>query len=228
MTTGQKHRLAAFAGAAFLLAHAPAALAQGASQATSTPPTSVATAKGYAEAVGNATFGNVTSQAYGGEFGYSVWRDAQIYVEVGQVRDATTASLSNSAQSIASALGQLQPAAVSYSVKQPYTYFTAGVRYRLNTETKVTPYVIAGFGLAQVKKDVTFSLASSEAASQYVTLGEDLTGTHGSALLNVGAGIEWPAWQRLIVDFQFRFHRVFAEGEAMNIARAGVGVGVRF
>jgi opacity protein-like surface antigen len=227
MTTGHRPGLAAFAAAVFLLAHAANALAQPAT-GSATQPGTAAPARGYAEGVANATFGNVTSQAYGGEFGYAVWRDAQLYVEVGQVRDATTATLSTSAQSIATALTQLQPAAVSYSVRQPYTYFTAGIRYRLNTATKVTPYVIAGFGVAQVKRDVTYTLSSAEAASQYVTLGEDLSGTHSSALFNAGVGVEWPAWQSLILDFQFRFHRVFAEDEAMNVARAGVGIGVRF
>jgi hypothetical protein len=64
--------------------------------------------------------------------------------------------------------------------------------------------------------------------SQYVTLGEDLTGTQNSPLLNVGAGVMWPAWQHLVVDFQFRVMRVFAEGEAMNIGRGGIGIGFRF
>ena len=224
MTTGQKRGLEALAVACVVLGHASAARAQ----STSAQPTSVASSDGYAEAVANSTFGHVTSQAYGGEFGYSVWRDAQVYVEVGQVRNAATASLSSDAQSIANALTQLQPSAVNYSVKQPYTYFTGGVRFQLNTATKLTPYVIAGFGIASVKKDVTYTLASNEPVTNYVTLGDDLSGTDTSPLMNVGGGVVWPAWQSLVVDFQFRYHRVFAEGEGMNVLRGGIGIGVKF
>ena len=48
------------------------------------------------------------------------------------------------------------------------------------------------------------------------------------SLLNAGGGVMWMATQRLVVDFQFRVQHVFAEGEGMNIGRAGIGLGVRF
>jgi opacity protein-like surface antigen len=223
MTIVQQHGSVALAVTLILCLGAARASAQ------ATPPQSTPASSGYVEFVANSTFGNVTSQAYGGEIGYRVWNEAQLYVEGGVVRNAATSSLSNAAQTIAGALGQLQPAAVSYSVKQPVSYFSAGIRYPLSMQAKVIPYVIAGFGLARVKKDVSFQIASSEPITQYVTLGEDLNGSENSPLLNVGAGIAWPAWgQHLVIDFQFRVMRVFAEDEGMNIGRGGVGVGFRF
>lgn len=223
MTIGHRSRLAAFAAACVVLGQAATALAQ-----TAAPPVTAPASRGYAEVVANSTFGNVTSQAYGGEFGYGVSQTTQVYVEVGQVRNAATATLSTKAQNIAAGLTQAQPSAVSYSVKQPYTYLSAGIRYILNTETALAPYAIAGFGFAQVKKDVTYTLASNEPATQYVTLGEDLTGTHNDALLNLGGGVVWAPWHSLVVDFQFRFHRVFESDEGMNVLRGGIGIGVKF
>ena len=222
MTTRNRRGLAALAAALGLLALPRGAAAQ------AKPVTAASESSGYVEAVANSTFGNVTSQAYGVEFGYRVWSEAQVYVEAGQVRNAATASLSAAAQSIANALTQLQPAAVSYSVKQPVTYFSGGLRFPLAAGGKAVPYVIAGFGIAQVKKDVTYTLASSDPVGQYVTLGDDLTGTDTSLLLNAGGGVMWMATQRLVVDFQFRVQHVFAEGEGMNIGRVGVGLGVKF
>jgi len=214
MTIVKKHGAVAVAVTLILCAGAATASAQATpAQSTPAPP-------GYVELVANSTFGNVTSQAYGGEIGYRVWNEAQLYVEGGVVRNAATSSLDTAAQAIAAALGQLQPSAV--------TYFSAGIRLPLSTHAKVTPYVIAGFGLAKVKKDVAFQIASSEPITQYVTLGEDLTGSQNSPLLNVGAGVAWPVWQRMVIDFQFRVMRVFAEDEGMNIGRGGVGVGFRF
>ena len=222
MTIVQKHGAVAVAVTLILCAGAATVSAQ------ATPAQSTPASAGYVELVANSTFGNVTSQAYGGEIGYRVWNEAQLYVEGGVVRNAATSSLDASAQTIAAALGQLQPSAVSYSVKQPVSYFSAGIRFPLSTHAKVTPYVIAGFGLAKVKKDVAFQIASSEPITQYVTLGEDLAGSQNSPLLNVGAGVVWPVWQRMVIDFQFRVMRVFAEDEGMNIGRGGVGVGFRF
>ena len=222
MTIVKKHGAVAVAVTLILCAGAATASAQ------TTPAQSTPASPGYVELVANSTFGNVTSQAYGGEIGYRVWNEAQLYVEGGVVRNAATSSLDSAAQTIATALGQLQPSAVSYSVKQPVSYVSAGIRFPLSTQAKVIPYVIAGFGLAKVKKDVSFEIASSEPITQYVTLGEDLSGSQNSPLLNVGVGAAWPVWQRMVIDFQFRVMRVFAEDEGMNIGRGGVGVGFRF
>jgi opacity protein-like surface antigen len=224
MTTAQTRRLAAVAAGIALLATPHRAFAQ----AAAAPGTPVSPTKGYAEVVANSTFGNVTSQAYGGEVGYKVWREAMAFVEAGQVRNAASAATSNAAQLIASALSQLQPAAVSYSVREPVTYFAAGLRFPLATEGKVTPYALAGAGVGQVKKDVSFTIASSEPVSQYVTLGEDLNGTETKALFTVGGGVMWPVYQKVILDVQFRLMRVFTEGEGLNIGRVGIGLGVKF
>jgi opacity protein-like surface antigen len=224
MTTAQTRRLAAVAAGIVLLALPHRAFAQ----ATTAPGMPTTPTKGYAEVVANSTFGNVTSQAYGGEIGYKVWHEAMAFVEAGQVRNAASASISSAAQVIAAALTQLQPAAVNYSVKQPVTYFAAGLRFPLAIEGKAVPYALAGVGVAQVKKDVTFTIASAEPLSQFVTLGDDLTGNETKALFTVGAGLTYPVYHQVIVDFQFRLMRVFTEGEAMNIGRAGIGLGVKF
>ena len=90
----------------------------------------------------------------------------------------------------------------------------------------------SGFGLARVTSDVTFTLGGTEAPANtlapFVTLGSDLSGTSTRPMLTLGAGATWPAWQSLIVDFQYRWGRIFAEDAGITTNRAGVGVGVRF
>lgn len=223
MRTLQTLRAAVVAGSALL---AIPAVASAQARTTTAAPTTET--KGYAEVVANSTFGSVTSQAYGGEIGYAVWNEVQLFLEGGQVRNAATSSLSSNAQLIAAALTQLQPAGVSYAVKQPINYFNVGLRLPFTVQSQLKPYVLVGGGIAQVKKDVTFALASSEPLSQYVTLGDDLSGRKNSGVFTAGAGVMWPVYQRLMVDFQFRLMRVFAEGEAVNVGRAGIGLGVQF
>jgi opacity protein-like surface antigen len=191
-----------------------------------------APSKGYAEAFAQAAFGNVTSQAYGGEVGVTVWNGVQVFVEAGQVRNVATESVSANAQLIAGALAQLQSAAVGYSVKQPVTFFGGGARYPIAIEgSKIHPYVQGGFGVARVKNDVSFTLGGADAASslaQYVTLGDDLSGSVTKPMLSLGAGVMVPVWQQLVADLQFRYGRIFTEGEGINVTRLGLGFGFRF
>jgi opacity protein-like surface antigen len=186
---------------------------------------------GYAEIEAQSAFGNVTSQAYGAELGVTVGQQVQIYAEVGQVRNIATANLSAAAQTIASALTLLQPAAVTFSVRQPVSFFgTVGVRYPIALSgSKVAPYVLGGVGLARMTNDVKFQLGGADTSiGQYVTLGSDLSGSVTKPMLTFGGGVMWPAWRRLVLDFQYRFGRIFAEDAGINVNRAGIGVGIGF
>jgi opacity protein-like surface antigen len=71
--------------------------------------------------------------------------------------------------------------------------------------------------------DVTANLA------QYgVVLGSDLSGTFTKPMLTLGGGVAWPFGQRVTADLQYRFGRIFADNQGINVNRVGVGVGVRF
>jgi hypothetical protein len=61
-----------------------------------------------------------------------------------------------------------------------------------------------------------------------VVLGADLSGSYTKPMATVGLGVMWPAWQRLVLDFQYRYGRIFADGQGINVSRAGLGFGVRF
>jgi opacity protein-like surface antigen len=205
----------AFTGAVYAQAPAPAAPAS----------------KGYVEGVAQSAFGNVTSQSFGAEFGYAVMPALQVFVDAGYTGNTTPKELGTAAQSIAGWMSQTQ-SNVTYVAKQPVSFGVGGVRYRFRSSAKVEPYVLGGVGAAQVKKDVTFSISGADVTAtlpQYgVVLGSDLSGSETKAMLEFGGGVVWPAWKRLIVDFQYRYGYVFATGQGLNINRAGVGIGFRF
>jgi opacity protein-like surface antigen len=193
-------------------------------------PAGPAPSKGYTEVVAQSAFGNVTSQSFGGEIGVTVLSRLQVFVDAGRVRDASPSDLGTSAQTIAAFLSQTQGNA-AYRVKEPVTFGLAGVRYGIPTG-KVEPYLLGGGGVARVRKDVTFTLAGNDVTSslqQYgVVLGGDLSGSETRPMLTVGGGVAWAASQHLIVDFQYRYGRVFASDRGLNVNRAGIGIGVRF
>jgi hypothetical protein len=188
--------------------------------------------RGYLEVVAQSAFGNVTSQSFGAEGGVTVAPHIQIFAEAGLVRDVATPATGTAAQSIAGFLSLTQ-ANVAFSVKQPATFGVAGVKFVVPTASVLRPYVLAGGGIASVKQDVAFTIGGSDvtsslATSYGVTLGSDLSGSFTKPMIVAGAGVMWPAWQRLVVDVQFRYGRIFAEDEGINVSRAGIGVGVRF
>ena len=212
------------AAAIMVLVFCGAASAQSASTAD--------TDRGYVEAVLQSAFGNVTSQSYGAEGGVTIRPNLQVFFEGGMVRNVATDEIGAAAQTIAGFLSQSQ-SSVGFSVRQPVAFFAGGVKLLIPTSSSLRPYVLAGGGIANVKQDVTFTIAGSDVTTvlptQYgVTLGSDLSGSFTKPMIEAGAGVMWPAWQRLVIDVQFRYGRIFAEDAGINVSRAGVGLGVRF
>jgi opacity protein-like surface antigen len=188
--------------------------------------------KGYAEIVAQSSFGNVTSQNYGGELGYTVMPNVQVFGEFGHTRNVATAEIGAAAQTIASAVAQTA-GNVGYSVKQPMTFGVAGVKYLLPLGSqRLLPYAMAGFGAAHVTQEARFTVAGADVTNNMaqfgVVLGSDLSGSFTKAMFTLGGGITYPVWQSMILDFQFRYGHVFASGESINSSRAGLGVGLRF
>jgi opacity protein-like surface antigen len=199
---------------------------------------------GYVEGVAQSAFGNVTSQSYGAEVGFSIMAGLQVFVEGGQIRDVATPDLGVNAQTIAGALGVAlkqsgTAGAVGYSVKEPATFGVAGIRYLIPISGsarsplgKAQPYVMAGGGIAKVQKNVAFTIAGTDVTGnlqQYgVFLGTDLSGSFTKPMLTLGGGVTWPAWRQLILDFQYRYGRIFADDQAIVAQRAGIGLGIKF
>jgi opacity protein-like surface antigen len=210
--------------AACLLTMAGAAQAQ-----TSSSPV-VPPDRGYVEVIAESAISNVTSQAFGAEIGVTVRPQLQIFGSFGQVRDVSTTELSTAAQTVASGLALVQTGTVSYSVKEPVTFFLGGVRYRFKTASKLTPYVSGGLGIGSVKKDVKFQINGSDASgtlSQYVTLGSDVSGDESALMLSFGAGAVYPVWQQIIIDVQYQFNHISTE-TPISVNRIGLGIGIRF
>jgi opacity protein-like surface antigen len=187
--------------------------------------------RGYAEGVAQSAFGNVTSQSYGAEVGLTVVSGLQIFAEGGQTRDVATLATGAAAQQIAAALSQTQ-SGVNFHVKQPVTFGAAGVKYVVPATGRARPYVMAGGGVARVKQDISFTVNGADVTAtlqQYgVVLGSDLSGRSTKPMLTLGGGLMWPLWQHLALDFQYRYGRIFADDQGINVNRAGVGLGVRF
>ena len=185
----------------------------------------------YVEAVAQSAVSHVVSQSYGAEAGVRLFRSVQLFVDVGRVRDAATAQFGSSALLIAGFLSRNQ-SNVTFQAKQPIAFGVGGLRYPWTAYGPVEPYVLAGAGVARVKKDLTFALSGTEVSGNLerygVVLGSDLSGTETDAMFTLGGGVTWAAWRQMVIDFQYRYGHVFAADESISVNRAGLGLGVRF
>jgi opacity protein-like surface antigen len=186
----------------------------------------------YVQAVGDAAFGNANSQAYSGEVGFTVTPGLQVFVEGGRVNNVAGPAIGTAAQLIVLALAQTQ-SSVGASVREPVTFGVAGLRYLIPvTGTKLQPYVMGGIGIAKVKQDVKFTVGGTDVTAglqQFgVQLGTDLSGDFTKAMLSLGGGVAVPVWERLVIDLHYRYGRIFAPDQGINVSRAGIGLGVRF
>ena len=188
--------------------------------------------KGYVEGVAQATFGNQNSQSYGAELGYKVTKNLQVFVDLGGVRTSAPPALGTSASVIAGYLTRIQSGSVSFTVKEPVAFGLVGLKCPVPVKGKLEPYVMGGFGVARITQDVHFFVSGTDVTSNLaqfgVTLGGDLSGDFNKGMLTLGAGAAYPVWERLVLDFQYRYGRVFNGDESSNISRAGLGIGFRF
>jgi len=189
--------------------------------------------QGYAVAVAQSAFGNVTSQSFGLEAGLDLGHRLGGYVEFGRTGDTAPKTLGPAAQIIAGYLTRTQSAAVEFSVKQPVSFASGGVRYAaLPFFGQLQPYVLGGFGIARVKRDVVFNVGGRDVTDTLngfgVVLGTDLAGTTSHPMLTVGGGAAWPVTSIWVLDASYRFGRIFTEKAGTNVNRVGLGVGFRF
>lgn len=187
----------------------------------------------YVEGFAQSAFGNVTSQAFGGEAGMRVKPRLHVFVEAALARDTAPKSFGAAAQLIAGYLTQVQPSAVGFSVRQPVRFLVGGVRYHLPyNHSDFEPYVLAGFGVASVERDVGFTIGGTDVTSTIgtygVALGKDLSGSLTKGMLSLGGGLVWNISKTVFGEAQYRFGRVFDEPKGFNLNRVGVGIGVRF
>jgi opacity protein-like surface antigen len=189
--------------------------------------------RGYAEGNLGATFGHKSDMSAGGEFGWAVMRDLDVFFEAGHIGNAASSDLESRANSIANYVG------ATANVIAKVNYFDAGVRYRfVINQPSVRPYVAAGFGGANVNTQTTFSVNGTTVPPESlgIGLGEDLSGTHTVPYFMVGGGATVTFHTRYFADVSYRYGRVFekkdADGNvqlaAFNTNRLQVGLGLHF
>ncbi|HZP49094.1 MAG TPA: hypothetical protein VFB07_11190 [Vicinamibacterales bacterium] len=191
--------------------------------------------RAYAEINGGATLGHKSDLSVGGEAGYRVMPQLDVFGEVGHIGNAASADLESRANVIANNVG------ATANVVAKVNYFDFGVRYRFVIRTpNVHPYVAAGIGGAHVSTETTLSInGATVPEGTLVTFGSDLNGSQTSAFFMLGGGTTISFASRYFADVSYRFGRVFGKSEtvgsesvtvlnAFNTNRVQIGLGIKF
>lgn len=182
------------------------------------------------------TFGHVFDVSFGVELDYRVGTEWEFFLEAGRMRNVATSALDTAAETIVVAL----PGA-SASLGQVSNYVDVGVKYLLVPfGGGYQPYVGLGFGGAQIRKDVTFTVGGTELTEEEllirygVQLGNDLAGRSNRPLFVVLAGASRDFGGKAFFDLSYRYGAIFAnkdfiENDTMtNTNRVQIGIGIRF
>ena len=176
--------------------------------------------KSYAEFDVAATLGHKSDVSIGGEYGFHLSPDFDVFVEGGHIGNAATSQMDDDAGRIAANVG-----ATANTISK-ITFVDAGLRYHWPASVNVDPYVALGAGLAHVKNETTLS-----ANSDLVQFGTDLNGTENRPIIMLGGGATVGFAKRYFLDLSYRFGAVLATGDASSVnktQRAQVGIGIKF
>jgi opacity protein-like surface antigen len=184
----------------------------------------------YAGLTLGATFGHKSSGSVGVEAGGLISGPIGIFLEGGRMMNVGTEDLDARALRIANAVGAT--ASASYKVN----YFAVGVRVAPDFALRARPYVVLGFGLAQVRAETALAVNGTTVPPENlgVQFGSDLNGSEKKGYFTIGGGVMYPLMTRFFVDGSYRYGRIGAKTDVIendkgiNTNRLQIVIGAKF
>jgi opacity protein-like surface antigen len=176
------------------------------------------------------TLGHKSDKFFGGEVGWRLTKDLDVYVEVTHMGNVGTSDLDDRAAVIANYLGGT--ASSAYVVNGG----NIGLKYNFIATPMIRPYVMAGVGIAAVSTEVEFAVNGTviDPATRGVQLGSDLSGSTNRTLLVLGFGVKVPFKDRFFADLGYRFGHISSKDTdtetlaSIPTQRIVLGVGIKF
>lgn len=165
------------------------------------------------------------------EGGVRVRHGIDIVFEGGYAQDVVSRRRLDFTTPVATYLTSTQGKTATADLKAPAMYGLGGVRWVMERDSAIRPYVIGQIGVASVEYKPTFTLGGTDVTatvSTYgVTVGNDIAGK--SSKLAIGGGVgAWYVKGQWYADAGVRLTSIATDGQATNLVRAHVGFGVRF
>lgn len=183
--------------------------------------------RGYVEGIGGLTFGTESSVMFGGEIGFDVTPNIEVYGSVGRMQNIAPSYINEQLQVVEDVLLVLTGQQWDFNVKAPSLFGVGGVKMRVPMESSLRPYVLGGIGFGSIDINITETalgdFTETLIADGYL-LRSELEAT--KMMFELGGGVEIPVGG-LHLDLGYRFGK-FLGIEDANVSRAYAGVGMRF
>lgn len=183
--------------------------------------------RGYVEGIGGLTFGTESATMFGGEIGFDLSENVEVYGSVGRMQNIAPSYINEQLDVLDDVLTALTGQVWDFSVKAPSFFGVGGLKMRVPMEGNMRPYVLGGIGFGSI--DVNISEIDLGDVTEVLIadghlLREDIEAT--KMMFELGGGIEVPVGG-LHLDLGYRFGK-FLGIEDANVSRAYAGVGFRF
>jgi opacity protein-like surface antigen len=175
-----------------------------------------------------------------GEVGVRIAPHLSVFGDIGQFHNLQPSKLQPSVDAVTSTLaaGGLS---VTGEARVPAWYSMGGLRWTMPVNSRVSPYVFGGAGIARLTPTASFTYASGtlvgaiappvsgdDVTSQIVSLGDFTQPPSSTAFMYAfGGGVESPIGPHLLATVGYRLSRVEAD-TPVNAQSVTFGVGYRF
>jgi opacity protein-like surface antigen len=195
----------------------------------------------YVTGVGGfATTPDTTSRDVMGEVGVRVARNLFVFGDLGQFHNLQPSVVQPTVDATTAILSAGQGLNVNGTARVPAWYSVGGLRYEVPIQSRVSPYVLAGLGVARLNPTAQFTFVSgpmpdgstqsvgADVTSQIIAAGDFTVPPATTAFMfTLGGGVQIPVARHWAIDAGYRFSRVAAD-TPLNAHGATFGFGYRF
>ena len=199
------------------------------------------TDRAYVAAAGGfAVSPDTTSADALGEVGVRVAPHLLVFGDAGQFHNLQPSGAQPAVDSTTTTLSQMLGLNVMGTARVPAWYSVGGVRYEMPMQSRVTPYVLGGIGVARLTPTAQFTYSSGtlpdgstpsvgdDVTSQLVSAGDFTAPAATTAFMfTLGGGVEIPVARHWAIDGGYRFSRIAAD-TPVNAQGATFGFAYRF
>lgn len=197
-----------------------------------------------AGSVSATNFESTTSLSFAGSFEYRVNRVAGFEVEAtaipslkSEIPDARLLAASSFSSAVPATISSRLttfPTSLFSNLRGRAIFFTNNVKVHVpTTASRIDPYVVAGGGVANVRRTVDFNPiifnvpGLGNISSIFPGISDPLSSSSTSLALTLGGGVGVRAVSNLWIEADLRMFRIFGN-EDENAGRFGVGARYRF
>jgi len=193
------------------------------------PRTARAQERLFAGGLGAVTFGPVTASDFAARVGVKPSSHVALFGEFGRMTDVLPSAEQQTITDNTTALAAAQGGTTSLVLGHvPAGYGEFGVRAVGKSQQHVKPFGEAAFGFTHLTSSLTATIDGADVTSQVLTTPLTSHLPQTAPLMSLSGGLSIAAGKRTSFDIGYRYSRVFADTDGINVGKLYGAVHVGF